>query len=320
VTPESQPRLAVANEAAAPAGDLASPPAPPLGVGPGSTAPPIPVPAAPPVVSPGPLPATGEGRTVNAALLVPASPSSDMAALPGAPMPVPVLTPPSAPRAPHPPGPADAGAVTPMAGVLPPAASVSVPGTPAQTLSATAAAASEPSAREPVSEKPNNATDSGISYSGVAVNLPPLAPLPTGVTGQDLLSLQTQLTVLEKQKAIASGQQAIAESLLKMRKAQYEMALIGRPSAPAPQAAQPATAPHASAAAAAVAPTPSPLASVRLVSTARANGAIGATINYNGKLIDVKKGSVVAGYLIDKLTDKSLTFIGEHETKTVWID
>jgi len=177
------------------------------------------------------------------------------------------------------------------------------------------------SSRQHVADESNNPTSSSAALPNVAVALPPIAPLPTSATGQDLLALQTQLAVLEKQKAIASGQEAIAESLLKTRKAQYEMALIGRPSAPAP-AAQQVTAPRVPAAAAAV-PTPRPpsqLTSVRLVSTARANGAIGATINYNGKLIDVKKGSVVAGYLVDQLTDKSLTFIGEHETKTVWID
>ena len=177
------------------------------------------------------------------------------------------------------------------------------------------------SSRQLVTGESNNPPGSSAALPSVAVALPPIATLPTSATGQDLLALQTQLAVLEKQKAIASGQEAIAESLLKTRKAQYEMAMIGRAAAPAP-AAQQAPAPRVASAVAAV-PTPrpaSPMASVRLVSTARANGAIGATINYNGKLIDVKKGSVVAGYLVDQLSDKSLTLVGEHETKTVWID
>jgi len=145
-----------------------------------------------------------------------------------------------------------------------------------------------------------------------------MAALPANATGQDLLQLQTQLAVLEKQKAIASGEEAIAESLLKTRKAQYEMGQIGRASAAAVGTQQP-TQPRAPAAPA-TPPPPSPLASVRLLSTARANGAIGAIINYNGKLIDVRKGSIVAGYLVDQVTDRSLTFISAHESKTVWID
>jgi len=207
-----------------------------------------------------------------------------------------------------------------MMGVLPPGASVSIPGAPAEAAAtAVVSSAPDPAVRESTNDKVSNPTESGTALSGSAVVLPPITSLPTNVTGQDLLTLQAELAVLEKKKQIASGEEAIAESQLKTRKAQYEMAQIGRPLVAQPTVQQ-APQQHAAVATAKPAPPPSPLTSVRLLSTARASGSIEATINYNGKLIDVKKGSVVAGYLIDKVTDKSLTFVGEHETKTVWID
>jgi type IV pilus biogenesis protein PilP len=179
---------------------------------------------------------------------------------------------------------------------------------------APAAAGGTPSIATPVAPTP-------VFNGGSTFNTAAIATLPTNATGKDLLELQTQLAVLEKQKAIASGQEAIAESLLKRAKAQYEMAQIGQPTAEqraAIAAAQAAAQAHTVASAA---PTVvSALNAIRLLSTSRTNGAVSATLSLNGKLIDVKKGSLVAGYLVDKVSDNSVQLVGEGESKTVWID
>ena len=271
-----------------------------------------------------PPPDTREGRslpigpsaTINAATLVPPSRPEGGAGVP-APVIAPVPPPASASlSSPVPTATATQAGAIPMAGVLPAGNGISVPGAPAAASTAppTSPADAGASATGSASEGPGNASAAMISGNSVAAAA--MASLPANATGQDLLTLQTQLAVLDKQKAIASGHEAIAESLLKTRKAQYEMAQIGRPSAAEATAQQVARA----AAVAPPPPPPSPLASVRLLSTARANGSVGATISYNGKLIDVRKGSIVAGYVVDKVTDTSLTLIGEREKKTVWID
>lgn len=143
-----------------------------------------------------------------------------------------------------------------------------------------------------------------------------ISTLPENATGQDLIRLQTKLAFIEKQKALAAGEEAIAESRLKAAKAQYELAQIGQPS-PQEIAAE-RQAREAAVAVAAV--NTSVLDSVRVLSTSRANGSSFATILFNGKLVDVKKGSFIAGYLIDQVTDNHVKFVGEKESKTVWIN
>jgi hypothetical protein len=166
-------------------------------------------------------------------------------------------------------------------------------------------------------------TGGAADYSGgSALAAAAIASLPTNATGKDLLELQTQLAVLDKQKAIAAGVEAIAESPLKAAKAVYEMSQIGQPTAEerAAIAAARAAAQVNQVQMSAAPATLSAIDSAKLLSTTRANGGIGATLRINDKLVDVKKGSVVAGLLVDKVTDNSVTLIGDGKTQTVWID
>jgi hypothetical protein len=157
------------------------------------------------------------------------------------------------------------------------------------------------------------------SYSNPAAAAAAIASLPSNATGKDLLELQTQLALLDKQKAIAAGHEAIAESRLKTAKAAYEMAQIGQPSAE--ERAAMAAAYAASQVNQITPPAPpTSIETAKLLSTSRANGGIGATLLINGKLVDVKKGSLVGGLLIDKVTDNSVTLIGDGKSQTVWID
>lgn len=268
--------------------------------------------SATPVVKAGeqpPAPAIG-GATVNAANAVPAS-------VDGEPSQVPSISPPPAQPVSLPSGLAKAPEVAMGSGPLPPPGAPGQAGVSKPTSMASVSAPVSSPARANVGEF-SSGSSVARNVSGGPSAAAVIASLPTSATGNDLLKLQTQLAVLEKQKAIASGQEAIAESLLNTRKAEYEMLQIGRPSAE--QLAAHAQAQANNVAIASPPPPPSPLSTVKLLSTTRANGSIGATITMNGKLIDVRKGSVVAGYLVDKLTDNSLTLIGEGATKTVWID
>lgn len=277
------------------------------------------------VFKPGAVPAAGAGPSVpNAA-----------PGLPGQVGPLPAGGPvaglPASPNGVAPVNPNAAAALVPSAGLLAPGqGSASVPGTAViAKVNGAGEAAKVPAVTLPAQFVPSAGVPSAgllaatpVFDAGSALSTGAVASLPTNATGQDLLLLQTQLAVLDKQKAIASGQEAIAESLLKTRKAQYEMTQIGRPTAEQQLAIAQAQA-QAQAQVQATqppAPPPSPLFGIKLLSTARANGGTSATISYNGKLVDVKKGSVVAGFLVDKVSDNSVVFIGEGETKTVWID
>jgi type IV pilus biogenesis protein PilP len=160
------------------------------------------------------------------------------------------------------------------------------------------------------------------SLSTTAVTHAFEAGLPENATGQDLLRLQSQLAVIEKQKALAEGEEAIAESRLKAAIAQYEMSQIGRPTADERAAAMKAKEEETKLRSVSVTPgvNASALDAIRVLSTSRANGTTFATILFNGKLVDVKKGTFVHGYLVDQVSDNHVKFVGETESKTVWIN
>jgi type IV pilus biogenesis protein PilP len=143
---------------------------------------------------------------------------------------------------------------------------------------------------------------------------------PSGLpTGEDLIALQGELSVIQKQQAIATAQEAIANANLNAAKAKFELTQIGRAKVEekepgADRTIRPIVIPSAPA-------TPrSTLESLQLVGTTAVGSAIVATIKLNGRLTDVRDGSLIAGSLVEKVTPQSLIVLDQGRPRTFFLN
>ena len=170
-----------------------------------------------------------------------------------------------------------------------------------------ASAASSPVALPPppMPQPPSRELSAGNSSVPATAGASPASVIPTSgalPTGSELIDLQSRLVMLDKQKTIAAEEEAIANSVLNRRKAEYEASQIGhaKPAEGASPSEVNRTGP-------AKASPSSPLDNMQLVATSKTTADAVATVRFNGRLIDLTRGSKIAGAFVEKVTDQSVT-------------